>query len=1089
MSLEQSQLQLPDSLQTQLLDFRRKVWTIKSIEAVCGALFGLFVAFLVTFGLDRVWDTPAAVRTAIFAGAMLGCAMVPLALHRWVWRQRQLEQLARLLARRHPSVGDQLLGIIELVRNEDEQARSLTLCQAAVKQVAEVAAKRDFNDSVPNPKHRRRAVMASTGFIVAVVLLIAVPDAATNAWARLFKPWGDTPRYTFAAIDSLPEKLIVPHGEPFTFRVNLTKNSAWRPQDGEVQLGSQQPVMAQLKDSEYAFELPAQIDNGELTIRIGDFHQKLRVEPTLRPELTGLAANVKLPSYLERKQDQKKDVRGGVITLVKGSNAEFVATVSRDLASAQVDGTTSQPTGATVASPRASFDGSRKIEFQWKDQFGLAGKEPFTLTVNSKDDEAPSISAEELPRQKVILDSEQLSFKVRAADDFGVKRVGLDWEGVDKTTVSKPAKGERVLAAGDPEKELLELAGTFSAVTLGIEPQPVQMRLFVEDYLPGRERVYSTPYLFYVLNKEQHAIWITEQLSKWHRQSLEVRDKEMALHETNKQLRGMSSEELDQPENRKRLESQAAAERANGRRLTGLVGQGEELVRQAMKNPDFGVGHIEKWAEMLQIMKDISGNRMPSVAELLKQAAQTQVAGTPKDAQKNRQAGQNKMGMQPSSPGEKKEGEPKKPNAVPTIADVESTQHKDKADGKVPPPKESKSNPRLTLPTTQLAGGGQKKQDDKKEEQQAEKVEEAVEKQRDLLAEFDKIADELNRVLANLEGSTLVKRLKAASRLQYKIAGRLGDQVNEVFGAATFSPKETTSKLFTELSSEEAKSSHDVSTIMDDMQAYFERRRMQQFKSVLDEMRKVDAVGSLRQLGDDLKKENGLSIAQAEYWSDTLDRWAEDLVDPSKCGACPGCKSRDSLPPSIVLEVLQVLEAEIALREETRVTEQAKAAETQEVYSKKALALSKTQDDLAIRIEKVVERIKELPEAEKNFAKELALMGQVGDVMDEATEILAKPNTASPAIAAETEAIELLLKSKRFNPKGGGGGGDSPGGGGGGTTTDAALALLGSGLNEKELKEDHAVQQSSGTTGPVLPEEFRAGLDEYFNRLEKGAKK
>ena len=46
-----------------------------------------------------------------------------------------------------------------------------------------------------------------------------------------------------------------------------------------------------------------------------------------------------------------------------------------------------------------------------------------------------------------------------------------------------------------------------------------------------------------------------------------------------------------------------------------------------MRNPEFGVGHLEKWAEMLQILKDISGNRMPSVADLLKQASQAPEAG------------------------------------------------------------------------------------------------------------------------------------------------------------------------------------------------------------------------------------------------------------------------------------------------------------------------------------------------------------------------------------------------------------------------------------------------------------------------------
>ena len=80
--------------------------------------------------------------------------------------------------------------------------------------------------------------------------------------------------------------------------------------------------------------------------------------------------------------------------------------------------------------------------------------------------------------------------------------------------------------------------------------------------------------------------------------------------------------------------------------------------------------------------------------------------------------------------------------------------------------------------------------------------------------------------------------------------------------------------------------------------------------------------------------------------------------------------------------------------------------------------------------------------------------------------------------------IELILKSKRINPGGGGGGGSTPGGGGGGITHDSALALLGKGANEKELREDRGTAQATGETGSTLPEEFRSGLDEYFNRLE-----
>ena len=116
-------------------------------------------------------------------------------------------------------------------------------------------------------------------------------------------------------------------------------------------------------------------------------------------------------------------------------------------------------------------------------------------------------------------------------------------------------------------------------------------------------------------------------------------------------------------------------------------------------------------------------------------------------------------------------------------------------------------------------------------------------------------------------------------------------------------------------------------------------------------------------------------------------------------------------------------------------------------------------------------------------------MSLVSVAMNDATDCLEKPSTGNDAIGAETEAIELLLKSKKINPKGGGGGGDSPGGGGSGTTSDVAIAMVGTGVNEKEVREDRGIQQSSGESGTPLPEEFRAGLDEYFNRLERDAGK
>ena len=93
-----------------------------------------------------------------------------------------------------------------------------------------------------------------------------------------------------------------------------------------------------------------------------------------------------------------------------------------------------------------------------------------------------------------------------------------------------------------------------------------------------------------------------------------------------------------------------------------------------MRNPEFGVGHLEKWAEMLQILKDISANRMPSVADLLKQASQAQVAiahqAEGKPAPMAGQIACTATGKPQPSPPTRRSRQP----AVPKIVDRESSQ-------------------------------------------------------------------------------------------------------------------------------------------------------------------------------------------------------------------------------------------------------------------------------------------------------------------------------------------------------------------------------------------------------------------------------
>ena len=168
----------------------------------------------------------------------------------------------------------------------------------------------------------------------------------------------------------------------------------------------------------------------------------------------------------------------------------------------------------------------------------------------------------------------------------------------------------------------LDARATFCAAREGVAPQTLEVRAWTDDYLPGRPHAYSASFILQVLNKTDHALWVTEQFGRWLEAAKETYEREQQLHESNKELRALSPEELDRPENRRRVAQQAANENANAARLDSLNDSGRRLVEQATKNDEFDAKRLESWATMLKSLKDIAANRMPSVADLLKQTRQ-----------------------------------------------------------------------------------------------------------------------------------------------------------------------------------------------------------------------------------------------------------------------------------------------------------------------------------------------------------------------------------------------------------------------------------------------------------------------------------
>ena len=125
------------------------------------------------------------------------------------------------------------------------------------------------------------------------------------------------------------------------------------------------------------------------------------------------------------------------------------------------------------------------------------------------------------------------------------------------------------------------------------------MRAWAEDYRPDRGRVYSAPIVVHVLTPEDHAVWMSDQLRRLASRADDVYEQELRLHDANRAFRRMDPGQLATPETQRRLQQQASSERANAARLSRVTDQGDELIRQALRNPEMLVGHLETFAQAL----------------------------------------------------------------------------------------------------------------------------------------------------------------------------------------------------------------------------------------------------------------------------------------------------------------------------------------------------------------------------------------------------------------------------------------------------------------------------------------------------------
>jgi len=894
---------IPAELSKQLADFQRSLWRIKVTEAVLAGLFGLIISFLIVFALERLFPIPALARLAILiAGTSLAAVFAPYWVRRWVYGHRREEQLARLISRKFPKLGDRLLGIVELQdQQESKEAMSPELRAAAMIHVANQAAKRNMNEALPYSRHKKLALGVLMGAAAITFGFSIAPKAGGNALKRWLMPLSDTDHYTFTQFDTdkMPDPLVVPLGEAFSFSAPLKKDSDNRPANARARYGQQEWVQADLgENGSYQFEFTGQETQDRITIEAGDADHRVWVKPEVRPEVSGFEALVTLPDYLQL-DPRDVDIRTGVLTALEGSKIVLKGSFSREIskASAYLD---PQPLEETATSksrapieaenptdlessrtkaeeegkkaviesvvklpePRdlkLSMDGATvftepidlgrfhaSVPFTWTDVKGLDGAGSFKVEIKTSEDQIPTSYIQGIERNIVILAEETLEFDIISEDDFGLREIGLSWVGsFNKPSDDEPATGSLTLKKGSPSSNRLSERAIFSPQTYGIAPQTLILSAYTEDYKPGRGRIFSEPLTIYILTRDEHAQVIKKRFDRVISELEDAARKELNNLDENERLdKNNTAEELQSEEAKEQLSESEQKEAENAEKMKEIAKKMEEIFKDAARNGELDQKTMKEMADALQNMKELGEKDMPEV--------------------------------------EKKLGE---------AQDQKSTPEKTEKD-----------------------------------------LKEAIEKQKKALEKMQETIEKANQANENFEASTFVNRLKKSSADEGSIGNSLNSALTgklAIVGAAPNSDDidPANQRLLGELSGQQRSVTNDVRWIQEDLERFYARTQKPIHKEIYEDMAKSLIDEKLERLREKIQMNHTFTSRKlSKNWSDRLMSWAEKLEGPKPdgngSGGDGGSGGGEEKDFEFMLKVMRMVQAEQDIRGRTRSLEQ-----------------------------------------------------------------------------------------------------------------------------------------------------------------------
>ncbi len=387
-------------------------------------------------------------------------------------------------------------------------------------------------------------------------------------------------------------------------------------------------------------------------------------------------------------------------------------------------------------------------------------------------------------------------------------------------------------------------------------------------------------------------------------------------------------------------------------------------------------------------------------------------------------------------------------------------------------------------------------------EARAQQLKEAMAREKEILEKMRAMQKEASQNMDRLAAENMALRLRKIAKVERGISGQFAKILPEVVGLPRDRLEGEPANAVAEMEMAQLGAAEEARGLEGEITRFGERTRLVRYQEVSAEMEArvmQKAMGEVRALI--ASNTSARAIHAAEAWAAQFEEWAIRLEDKDASQSPP--KSGDGQPGAedeakmrAMMALMRLRHREASLRDQTLALESRRADYPR--YDELALRFAKTQEALMADVREI--------QADAMIGQVVppAALEPVHGAMSDARDELAKPDTGEVAVAAETDAINIidyLLESKCKGGGGGGGGagsslamlmqmmgmgagtGRSPGGSSAGGTTDLENVTV-AGARAGDAGEEREVEKASGGKGQRMPAEFRDALQGYYNSIE-----